>query len=800
MSPDAVAKNNSSTFTSQRVDPSFLSRNLNVIDIDFDCEVDVDEVEESHSDLDNWLLIKAKSINNYNVFAAFDCFEPANSCSTISYLGDCADSIVSAVGASYQTDSVGNYSVCASILEPSTKMLIPVHLGKFDEFVLNSSIDSHALLDSGASTNLISEALVLASKIPVVKKLHSYNVVLADNSVITSIVFKTIPIWLRMGPHKEKISFDVMNSLSYPLIIGFPWLRAHNPFVDWVNRYIDFQRCKCIKNSNVTGFFVDSSSSIDMDCASVIRFGEGLEDEEVFDDLLEQGEDSSLPKEYLEFKDVFSAKGADILPEHRKYDCEIILKSPDAVPPFRPIFNLSESDRIELKTWLEDMKAQKKIRESKSPAGAGVFFVPKKDKTKRLCVDYRWLNELTVRNSFPLPLISDLIDRLRFAKVFTKIDLRGAYNLVRIKPGDEWKTAFRCVFGHFEFTVMPFGLMNAPAVFQSMMMDIFRDILDVYVIVYIDDLLIFSASVDDHVSHVREVLRRLRDNRLYAKLSKCVFHSASVEFLGFIISGSGISMAADKVSSILDWPVPTKVRDVQSFLGFVNFYRKFIRDFSSLAAPLTELTKKDVSWLWSDICQNAFVALKDAVASAPCLSHPQFDLPFILETDASNFAVGAVLSQPSSMDKLEDLLPVGFFSRKMSPSERNYDVHDKELLAIICALDHWSHYFLGAPHELKIFTDHRNLVYFRSRQTLSPRLLRWSMFLNQFSFVLMYRKGSTNIPADLLSRRVDFVEEECESLTASNEQILLPDKFWKLKIDECVLCDFDRFCSKVCRK
>lgn len=224
MSPDAVAKNNSSTFTSQRVDPSFLSRNLNVIDVDFDCEVE--EVEESHSDLDNWLLLKAKSINNYNVFAAFDCFEPANSCSTISYLGDCADSIVSAVGASYHTGSVGNYSVCTSILEPSTKMLIPVHLGKFDEFVLNSFIDSHAL----SSANLISEALVLASKIPVVKKRHSYNVVLTDNYVVTSIGFKTIPIWLRMGPHKEKISFDVMNSLSYPLIIGFPLglgLRSH---------------------------------------------------------------------------------------------------------------------------------------------------------------------------------------------------------------------------------------------------------------------------------------------------------------------------------------------------------------------------------------------------------------------------------------------------------------------------------------------------------------------------------------------------------------------------------------------
>ena len=254
-------------------------------------------------------------------------------------------------------------------------------------------------------------------------------------------------------------------------------------------------------------------------------------------------------------------------------------------------------------------------------------------------------------------------------------------------------------------------------------------------------MLIFSASIDEHVEHVCEILRRLRTNRLFAKLSKCIFHSSSVEFLGFVVSGTGISMAKDKIESITSWPVPAKVRDIQSFLGLVNFYRKFIRSFSSLASPLTELTKKDVVWNWSVDCQAAFEALKKSVVSAPCLTHPQFDLPFVLETDASNFAVGAVLSQPSSLDNLEDLRPVGFFSRKMSSAERNYDVHDKELLAIVCALDHWSHYFLGAPHPLRIFTDHRNLVYFRSRQTLSPRLLRWSMFLNQFNFVLSYQKA-----------------------------------------------------------
>lgn len=261
-----------------------------------------------------------------------------------------------------------------------------------------------------------------------------------------------------------------------------------------------------------------------LDLASVVRFCEDVELEDLYDEIPVGTEDwSRLPVNYGEFLDVFSGVRADILPAHRKFDCEIVLKESNAVPPFRPIYSLPEADRLELRKYITDMLQKGFIRESKSPAGAGVFFVPKKDTSKRLCVDYLLLNELTVRNSFPLPLVSDLIDRLRYAKVFTKIDLRGAYNLVRIKPSDEWKTAFRCVFGHFEYMVMPFGLSNAPAVFQSMMTEIFRDILDVYVVVYIVDLLIFSYSADVHEGHVLEVLRRLREHQLYAKLSNCSF-------------------------------------------------------------------------------------------------------------------------------------------------------------------------------------------------------------------------------------------------------------------------------------
>jgi len=761
-SPDVVAKIGSLTIPSypfgNASEPS--SFFCNMVEVDF--EVDFDDVEEDFEECQNWLEIKAHSFNNYLISPIDSVLESLTFCSVhaIDILHSSALEFVDSVG------TVGR----------SRNMLFTVSLCKSFEPEGGSFFDSHALVDSGASANLISESLVLSFQIPVVPKKIPYRVIMANRAVATSINFETLPIWLCFGSHLERISFDVMPSLSHPLIVGLPWLETHNPEINWTSRSIDFPNCSCSNTLPVSVANYDTSP-VELDCAALIRFGEGFEDNDIYDDIPVVIEDfSDLPAAYLDFKDVFSAVYADILPEHRKYDCEIVFKDPSAIPPFRPIFNLPEADRAELSKQVNDLLRKGFIRYSKSPAGAAVFFVAKKDSSKRLCVDYRWLNALCVRNSFPLPLISDLITRLRNASIFTKIDLRGAYNLVRIKPGDEWKTAFRCALGHFEFNVMPFGLTNAPAIFQSMMTDIFRDILDIYVVVYIDDLLIFSTSIDSHVSHVREVLGRLRTHRLFAKLSKCTFHASDVEFLGFVISGSGISMAQDNVDAIKAWPTPKNVRGVQSFLGFVNFYRKFIRDFANLSSPMTNLTEKDVSWAWSGICQDAFDALKVAVSSAPCLSHPRFDLPFVLETDASKFAVGAVLSQPTSIDSMNDLCPVGFYSRKLSPAEVNYDVHDKELLAIICAFDHWSHFFLGAPHILQVYTDHRNLVYFRNRQILSSRLLRWSLFINQFNFVLLYRRGSANIPADLLSRRADFVEEGCESSPV--EQVLLPDKFW----------------------
>lgn len=460
----------------------------------------------------------------------------------------------------------------------------------------------------------------------------------------------------------------------------------------------------------------------------------------------------ALPESYKKYADVFDKKSADMLPEHRPYDCSIDLE-PNAKTPFGPIYSLSREELEALREYIDENLAKGFIRHSKSPAASPVLFVKKKDGSLRLCVDYRALNKVTVKNRYPIPLISELLDRLGEAKIFTKIDLRGAYNLVRIKPGDEWKTAFRTRYGHFEYLVMPFGLTNAPAVFQHMMNDIFREYLDRFVVVYLDDILVYSANAEEHQRHVRLVLEKLRAKGLYAKLEKCYFDQKSVEFLGYIVGEHGTSMDPEKVKSIMEWNAPKSLRDVQCFLGFANFYRQFIKDYSKIVAPLVALTKRSPSFKWNDDAQRAFDLLKERFSTAPVLAHADLEKPFIVETDGSDFALGAVLSQIQSDGELH---PVAFYSRKFTPAEINYEIYDKELLAIICAFQVWRKYLEGSPHKIVVYSDHKNLEYFMTTRTLNRRQARWSMFLSSFDFVILFRPGKMQGKPDALSRRSEY--------------------------------------------
>lgn len=296
---------------------------------------------------------------------------------------------------------------------------------------------------------------------------------------------------------------------------------------------------------------------------------------------------------------------------------------------------------------------------------------------------------------------------------------------------------------------MPFGLCNAPATFQHLVNDIFREFLDYFVIIYLDDILIFSASLELHRIHVKKVLSTLRKHGLYVKADKCDFEKTSIQFLGLIISTEGIAMDPKKVEAILDWPAPSDKKGVQRFVGFSNFYRRFVKDFSTTIAPITQLTHQKVRFQWSPEAQTAFDKLKNLFTSAPILRHPDPTLPYVLEVDASEVATGAILSQRQGPKAL--LHPVAFFSRKMSPPERNYDVGDRELLAIKSALEEWRYLLEGAAHPIMIFTDHKNLEYLRTAKFLRPRQACWALFFSRFNFHLTYRPGSKNGKADALS-------------------------------------------------
>ncbi|NBJ95683.1 reverse transcriptase family protein, partial [Parablautia muri] len=318
---------------------------------------------------------------------------------------------------------------------------------------------------------------------------------------------------------------------------------------------------------------------------------------------------------------------------------------PEALPVSKNPYRMAPIELKELKVQLQELVDKGFIRSSSSPWGAPVLFVKKKDGSLRMCIDYRELNKLTIKNKYPLPRIDDLFDQLQGAKVFSKIDLRSGYYQLKVKDSDIPKTAFRTRYGHYEFLVMSFGLTNAPAAFMDLMNRVFREFLDKFVIVFIDDILIYSRNEADHEEHLRIVLSTLRQQQLYAKLSKCEFWLDKVNFLGHVISAEGISVDPTKIRAVKDWPQPRNVSEVRSFLGLAGYYRKFIKGFSILAKPLTSLTKKDLKYSWTETCEESFQTLKQKLTTAPLLVLPIEGGKFSVYCDASKIGLGCVLMQ-----------------------------------------------------------------------------------------------------------------------------------------------------------
>ncbi|CAA0810269.1 Uncharacterized mitochondrial protein AtMg00860, partial [Striga hermonthica] len=417
---------------------------------------------------------------------------------------------------------------------------------------------------------------------------------------------------------------------------------------------------------------------------------------------------------------------------------------PGAGPVSKAPYRMAPKEIQELKAQIQELLNLGFIRPSVSPWGAPVLFVKKKDGSMRMCINYRELNAFTVKNKYPLPRIEDLFDQLRGASVFSKIDLRSGYHQLKIWESDISKTAFRTRYGHYEFVVMPFGLRNAPAVFMDLMNWVFHPFLDQFVIVFIDDILVYSRDIDQHKEHLRIVLETLRREKLYAKFSKCEFWLNRVAFLGHIVTSRGIEVDPNKIEAVSKWDTPRSAADVRSFLGLAGYYRRFIEGFSKIAQPLTNLTKKALRFEWSPRCEESFQELKRRLTTATVLSIPDPTLEFTSYSDASKMGLGCVLMQQERV--------VAFASRQLKPHEQNYPTHDLELAAVVHALKIWRHYFYGGKCE--IFTDHKSLKYIFTQKELNMRQRRWLELVKDYDCTISYHPGKANVVADALSQRI----------------------------------------------
>jgi hypothetical protein len=473
-----------------------------------------------------------------------------------------------------------------------------------------------------------------------------------------------------------------------------------------------------------------------------------------------------------EYADVFSEPSR--LPPHREFDMTIELQ-PGASPPFQAPRPMSAPMLDELKSQLTKLQQAGFVVPSNAPFGAPILFVKKKDGSLRMCIDYRALNKITIKNKYPLPRIEELLDRLRQASIFSKIDLRSGYHQLRINDTDTDKTTFVTRYGSYKFLVMPFGLTNAPSVFMQLMNSVLAEYIDEFVIVFIDDILIYSNSEAEHTQHVRLVLDKLREHQLHANMAKCSFYQSSIEFLGHIVSGDGITMDSKKVQAVVDWPHLTNQHDVRAFLGLAGYYRRFIDNFSTIAAPLTDLLRDDTPFEWNEKQQQSMQQLKHAITTAPTLIVPDLDEPFIVHCDASGYAISGVLSQ--LRNGIEH--PVAFLSSKMKDAERNYDVREQELLALVACCREWKHYLEAAPRTT-IHTDHASLQYLLTqREFTNRRQARWSELIQSVLPHIVPIKGTSNVVADPLSRRPDYRDDDrieyLDTILCSPVSILHPD-------------------------
>lgn len=662
-----------------------------------------------------------------------------------------------------------------------TEDIVPVE----ELIVLNGALDGRkvkVLKDDGCNTNVVSRNFFEKNKSSFKWKRCNVEVRHSKQDSVERSSEVIMGATLVIAEHSYKSNWLIANC-RYDVLLGMPWHIANNPDINYKRRIVN------IGSHSLSTHLALPKQKVEVQNMSVKKFRELLSsrrnnnDTQIFQLVpqVNSSEFTASKKKVFQvpgnrklqmllekYSSVFREELPSGLPPKRSVDHEIATEK-DSKPPHRSLYQLSPVELKATKDYVESLIKKGKIRPSKSPYGAPLFFVKDKDKPLRGVVDYRALNRITKRNNAPLPRSDEMFDLLGEATVFSKMDLKTGFHQIRVKPTDIEKTAFNTKYGQFEYLVMPMGLCNAPATFQSLMNQIFYDCVDVFMVVYMDDLLIFSKDEKSHLEHLDIVLSRLKDHQLYVSPKKCEFMKTEISFLGLIVGQKGLRVDPKKVEVLREWPQPKTLTDVRSFMGLLQFFRRFIKDFSKLASPLTNLTKKGQGiQKWDDKCDKAFEALKKSITTAPILVAPDWKNPFRGHVDASEFAVGGTLTQldESGKDRV-----IAFFSKKLSPAEQNYTANDRELLGLVYFLQRFRCYLEGASFE--IFTDNQILKYFFTKPKLSRREARWLEILGNFGiFPINLKPGKIHVLGDTLSRAPHALVNAVDIMKIKTEDVL----------------------------
>ncbi|GJU82254.1 putative reverse transcriptase domain-containing protein [Tanacetum coccineum] len=611
-------------------------------------------------------------------------------------------------------------------------------------FLLNNCYAS-MLFDSGADRSFVSTTFSALLDVAPSTFDTSYAVELANGRISkTNVVLRGCTLGL-LG-HPFDIDLMPVEIGSFDVIIGMDWLTKYHALIvcdEKVVRIPYGNEVLIIRGDNC-----DNGSKLNIiSCTKTQKYIEKGCQVYLAQVTSKKAEDKSEERRLedvpivREFPEVFP-EDLPGLPPARQVEFQIDLV-PGAAPVARAPYRLAPAEMQELSTQLQELSDRGFIRPSSSPWGAPVLFVKKKDGSFRMCIDYRELNKLTVKNRYPLPRIDDLFDQLQGSRVYSKIDLRSGYHQLRVREEDISKTAFRTRYGHYEFQVMPFGLTNAPAVFMDLMNRVCKPYLDRFVIVFIDDILIYSKSRKEHEGHLKLILNLLKKEELYAKFSKCEFWLSKVQFLGHVIDSEGIHVDPAKIEAIKDWASPKTPTEIRQFLGLAGYYRRFIEGFSKIARPMTKLTQKSMKFEWGEKAEAAFQLLKQKLCSAPILALPEGSENFVVYCDASHKGLGAVLMQREKV--------IAYASRQLKVHEKNYTTHDLELGAVVFALKMWRHYLYGT--KCVVFTDHKSLQHILDQKELNMRQRRWLELLSDYDCEIRYHPGKANVGADALSRK-----------------------------------------------